>query len=480
MDGSCGGSSCSEHVLGLSSSTGSPYYQAIRAVLLTSVSPAAACLAHCLSVEAAARAEVGPPPADAVSPDVTRLASCLVVEASARAEADVPASYGVAECLADYRRASAVEVPALDIDAGPLPLPFPLPTSAPTGVADARKRADWDGPDGWCASMTAEFDKVVGKHQALRIVPKSEFRNAVHLHGDRVSLAFLLVVFKCKADPAGVPLPGILGKKCRVAVSDPNAARAGVPPYAPRAAEATGNAVDTFVQGMGMSSVTLDAQAAYYHGVRPTVAEGGRLIFAPIPSYAHLFIKGCPGPDHPDFRKFVFRIDGNMPGLAEAGRIWHTHFTRWLVEVMGMTQSIVDPCIFSRVRDGGRDILIIRVHVDDGRVHYSVVASLRWFRDKFISSFGSSSELSEATENYTGLRFHVSGQNTTEVTCPAIMERLRDLVKDYPLPAGWWPLTRCPPTRRSSCARGRAQATPSLRPRFPRHSRSWASPGGGS
>jgi hypothetical protein len=48
-----------------------------------------------------------------------------------------------------------------------------------------------------------------------------------------------------------------------------------------------------------------------------------------------------------------------MPGLAEAGRIWHTHFTRWLVEVMGLIQSIVDLCIFSRVSDGGRDILII-------------------------------------------------------------------------------------------------------------------------
>ena len=143
-----------------------------------------------------------------------------------------------------------------------------------------------------------------------------------------------------------------------------------------------------------MKSVTIDAQSAYYHGVRPTLAEGGRLIFAPIPRYAHLYIPGCPAPDHPDFGKYYFRIDGNMPGLAEAGRIWHAHFTRWLVEDMGMTQSIVDPCIFSRVSDGGRDILIIRVHVDDGRVHYSAVASLHWFRDKFISSFGSSSELS--------------------------------------------------------------------------------------
>ena len=257
----------------------------------------------------------------------------------------------------------------------------------------------------------------------------------MHDYGaDRASLAFLLIVFKLKTDPAGVALPGIPGKKSRIAISDPNSPRS-LPTYAPCADEATGNAVDTIVQAFGMKSVTLDAQAAYFHGKRPTMDEGGRLIFAPIPPYAHLFIPGCPGPDDPDFHQYYFRIDGNMPGLAEAGRIWNTHLVRWLVNDTDMTQSIVDPCIFSRVNDGGREIIIIRVHVDDGLVHYSVVKSLNWFRDKFVAAFGSSSEFADATEDYTGLRFRVTGPNTTEVTCPAIMERLRDLLVPYPLPA---------------------------------------------
>jgi hypothetical protein len=305
-------------------------------VLLTSVSPAAACRAACFAVEAEGQADGRhPPDTSAISP--------------------------AAACLADYMRALAVEVPALDFDVAPPPTPAPPPTAAPTGVADARRRPDWEGPDGWRVSVTAEFDKVCNKHHALCVVRKSEYRDAVHDYGaDRVSLAFLLIVFKLKTDPAGVALPGILGKKSRIAISDPNSPRS-LPTYAPCADEATGNAVDTIVQALGMKSVTLDAQAAYFHGKRPTMDEGGRLIFAPIPPYAHLFIPGCPGPDDPDFHQYYFRIDGNMPGLAEAGRIWNTHLVRWLVNDTDMTQSIVDPCIFSRVNDGGRDIIIIRV-----------------------------------------------------------------------------------------------------------------------
>jgi hypothetical protein len=130
----------------------------------------------------------------------------------------------------------------------------------------------------------------------------------------------------------------------------------------------------------------------------------------------------------------MLRIDGNMPGLAEAGRIWHAHLVKWLVDDIEMIQSIVDPCIFSRVLDSGRDILIIRIHVDDGRLLYSVLASMVSFCDKFITAFGSSSDLVEESEAYTGLRYKVISPTVTEVTCPGVLERLAAALLDYPLP----------------------------------------------
>jgi len=336
--------------------------------------------------------------------------------------------------LADVRRAEAVEVPP-PVPAAPAPSPA-LPTlAAPTGVADAQAHPDWVGPEGWRASLASEVHKVYHDFHALKVVPASEFHEATREHGrGKVTMAFLLVVFKIKTGADGLPVQGPLARKSRIAVSDPNADQSGVETYAPCADEATGHATDQLALALGLKSVSLDAKSAYLNGIRPTIADGGRLIFAPIPKWLHLFIPTCPGPDSPDFKRFMLRIDGNMPGIAEAGRIWHTHFVKWLVEPMGMIQSIVDPCIFSRVLDGGLDILMIRIHVDDGRVHYSIVASMVAFRDKFITAFGSSADLAEESEAFTGVRFRVVSSNVTEVTCPGVLERLAEVLADFPLP----------------------------------------------
>ena len=250
--------------------------------------------------------------------------------------------------MADLLRAEAVEVPT-PVHSTALPLP-----SAPPGVADAQSRPDWEGPDGWRASLAAEVRKVHLDYRALKLVPASEYHAALRAHGrGKVTTAFILVVFKIKTGADGLPSSGPASRKSRIAVSDPNADQANVATYAPCSDEATGNALDTLGKALGLHAVTLDARSAYYHGVRQTIDEGGRLIFAPIPKWAHLFIPSCPAPGSPDFRQYMLRIDGNMPGLAEAGRIWHAHLVKWLVDDIEMIQSIVDPCIFSRVLDSG-------------------------------------------------------------------------------------------------------------------------------
>ena len=91
--------------------------------------------------------------------------------------------------------------------------------------------------------------------------------------------------------------------------------------------------------------------------------------------------------------EFVNRLDGTRSGIADAGRIWHARFFEWLIDVMGFVQSIVERCIFYRVLDGGRDVLILRAHVDDGRAYYSLAVPMASFRDKFVTEFGPSPDL---------------------------------------------------------------------------------------
>jgi hypothetical protein len=228
---------------------------------------------------------------------------------------------------------------------------------APATVSDARQRPDWEGASGWRASMGREVHRLFIKHRALTIVPSGARAAAIREHGaDKVSMGYIVVVFKIKADTDGAPLEDGADKKTRLAVSDPNGHLTAVQTYSATIDEITDRIMATIGMGLNLRVVTLDAQGAYLWGTRPTVAEGGRLIFAPIPTWAHLF-GPYPKPGTRDWGKYMFRVDGNVPGISEAGRLWFAFIVDWLVTDIGMIQNIVDRCVFSRLR--GARILII-------------------------------------------------------------------------------------------------------------------------
>ena len=67
---------------------------------------------------------------------------------------------------------------------------------------------------------------------------------------------------------------------------------------------------------------TLDVSGAYYKGVRPTIAEGGRLVYARVPSWL-IDCGGFPTHGEGGSPNYIW-ITGNMAGCADAGCIWET------------------------------------------------------------------------------------------------------------------------------------------------------------
>jgi hypothetical protein len=332
---------------------------------------------------------------------------------------------------------------------------------APATVSEARGRADWEGASGWRASMGREVHRIFVKHHALTMVPAGTRAAAIREHGsDKVSTGYIVVVFKLKADTDGAPLEDGADKKTRLAVSDPNGHLTAVQTYAATIDEITDRIMATIGMGLNLRVVTLDAQGAYLWGTRPSVAEGGRLIFAPIPTWAYLF-GPYPKPGTREWGKYMFRVDGNVPGISEAGRLWFAFIVDWLVTDIGMIQNIVDRCVFSRIR--GVRILIIGLYVDDARVWYSDDATLEEFHALWDAKFGTSGKFAAESEDYTGIKRRVTGASTTELSCRAVISHLVPLLAPYqPLPVGT-DYAPPPPTRRGE----EASSTPILRDTTP-------------
>jgi Reverse transcriptase (RNA-dependent DNA polymerase) len=61
----------------------------------------------------------------------------------------------------------------------------------------------------------------------------------------------------------------------------------------------------------------------------------------------------------PDKRKFVLRLNKNLYGQKQAGRVWNQYLTKGLVEKLGFIQSQHDPCVLWR----GSSVMVI--YTDD-------------------------------------------------------------------------------------------------------------------
>ena len=121
---------------------------------------------------------------------------------------------------------------------------------------------------------------------------------------------------------------------------------------------------------------------AYFHGTPPTMAEGGRRLYAVVPPWLQDF-----GP-YPEWtaagRRNLLLITGNMPGRCDAGRIWQARFDRFL-RGYGLRQCATDLRVWVvRTMLGA---LVIHDHVDDSRLTSTTPAARSHFYRAWAAEF---------------------------------------------------------------------------------------------
>jgi hypothetical protein len=67
-----------------------------------------------------------------------------------------------------------------------------------------------------------------------------------------------------------------------------------------------------------------------------------------------------------DYDRLRVEVIGNWYGTKQAPKIWNDHLDEILVVEMGMVRCPVDPCLY--LKRTGEDIIILCVHVDDGKL----------------------------------------------------------------------------------------------------------------
>jgi hypothetical protein len=176
----------------------------------------------------------------------------------------------------------------------------------------------------------------------------------------------------------------------------------------------------------------------------------GRMFYCAIPQWLESYGYPAYGPDG---ERNMLLIEGNMPGRADAGRIWQTRFNGFL-RAYGLRQLVTDRRVW--VMHSARGILIIHDHVDDSRLTSTTVAARSHFYLAWAAEFNSPPESAELSENFTGLKHEVLSPTVTRVSCGAVMRNLVDLVAPFlphfssvvpvtPLPTGALKLLEVPP-----------------------------------
>ena len=146
-----------------------------------------------------------------------------------------------------------------------------------------------------------------------------------------------------------------------------------------------------------------------------------------MPPWLHHF--GAEYQTHgPDGTRNVLLIQGNMPGRADAGRIWQKRFDTFL-RGYGLRQLVTDRRVW--VLKSERGILIIHDHVDDSRLTCTTAAARSHFYLAWAMEFNSAPESAELNEAFTGLRHREVRPGATEITCKAVIHSLVDLIAPF-------------------------------------------------
>ena len=158
--------------------------------------------------------------------------------------------------------------------------------------------------------------------------------------------------------------------KFRIAISE-GSHQPGVPieTHSSCADDITNRLISALAPALGAEQTSIDVGGAYFHGTPPTMAEGGRRLYAAVPPWL------CDFGDYPMLtasgRRNLLLITGNMPGRCDAGRIWQARFNVFLVWY-GLRQLLTDRRVWVLIARMGT--LVIHDHVDDSRsVRTSIV-----------------------------------------------------------------------------------------------------------
>jgi hypothetical protein len=244
-----------------------------------------------------------------------------------------------------------------------------------------------------------------------------------------------------KTDPDGNAREDGVCNKFRISISEGGRADIKVPTHSSCADDITNRLIAVLAPVLQAEQTSIDVGGAYFHGTPPTMAEGGRRLYAVVPPWLAEF---GPYPERAaNGRRNLLLITGNMPGRCDAGRIWQARFDRFL-RAYGLRQLITDLRVW--VLKSARGVLLIHDHVDDSRLTTTTPEARSHFYLAWAIEFNSPPEPLELSENFTGLRHHRVRDRSVEISCLGVIKSLAELIElhplganmpyDVPLPAG--------------------------------------------
>ena len=289
-------------------------------------------------------------------------------------------------------------------------------------VAQARRSPVWGVPGGYKDVGKKEVVRVIEEHKAMTYVSKAAVEAARSRYGrENVHIRKIVMPFKEKTSAANFHTR----YKARITIAD---------------LVVMGKVDNTFAATVAMDSIRfltntalrtggkirmLDVGGAYLFGT-PTDpgAPGGRVLFAPVPEGFDEFGDEYQQYDA-DGNQMYFRIDGNLPGRQDAGRIWGDMYTSFLVEE-GFTQSIVDRRIFSKLvdRNGKKEQIVVGVFVDDSWIMSTHDDLYAEFYDAWAKRFDEAPDVQDTCDEFCGLVFTHRDDGSVSLSCPKLLHNL--------------------------------------------------------
>ena len=295
-----------------------------------------------------------------------------------------------------------------------------------TSVMAAKRSEHWLVDGGFCDATRKELDRVVNKFKTLAYVRADEVGEMVARYGrPKVILLAMVVPYRIKYGPNGE----LIKYACRMTAADTKNYGDTVDTFSACVAPDTVRLMVQLHLNMPGSSISSeDVEAANYRGT-PTPPEepGGRVVFLHIPPGLEEF--GFPSVDA-EGRKMMFRVNGNMPGLNDAGKTWERTYTAFFIE-HGFKQSVVDRRVFYCRNDGLRVACVL---VDDRfffTTHQPTLDTfLKAWSDVFESSIGTRKP---GVLDFGGVTYTRIG-DTMELSSDRLIDDLAERLVAYPLP----------------------------------------------